>query len=238
MKNYLIILLYALLFASCESTETELTSTEVSHFSKKTQDTTPLNPANTFDYVGQVHYDLSLSYYSSLLLPKTIDSIISKVNLEASEHFYFDGFLSSDYNLVPQSRIEAIVANSEDEFTSIVDDLQLSPQVKNDFSAFVATVLSKVDHDVDYEAIYNYVVLYESTLQDSKDISASEKEYLLSVTSIIRHSVYAKRKRPKKNTDPDWDWLTANITGAVEGAQYGKSHAVLTALKAGIIENR
>jgi hypothetical protein len=238
MKNYLFILFYALLFASCESTDTELTSTEASHISKKTQDTTPLNPANTFDYVGQVHYDLSLSYYSSFLLPKTIDSIISKANLEASEHLYFDGFLSSDYNLVSQSRIEAIVANSEDEFTSIVDDLQLSPQVKNDFSVFVATVLSKVDHDVEYEAIYNYVVLYESTLQNSNAISASEKEYLLSVTSIIRHSVYAKRKRPKKNTDPDWDWLTANITGAVEGAQYGKSHAILTALKAGIIENR
>jgi hypothetical protein len=237
MKNYLIILLYAVLFASCESTETELTSTEVSHFSKKTQDTTPLNPANTFDNVGQVHYDLLRSYYANSFLPKSSDSIVGQVNLKASAHPFFDGFLITDYNLVPLSRIDMIVANSEYEFSSIVANLPLTTETKNDFSAFVATVLSKVDHDVDYEAIYNYVVLYESTLQDSKDISASEKEYLLSVTSIIRHSVYAKRKRPKKNTDPDWDWLTANITGAVEGAQYGKSHAILTALKAGIIEN-
>lgn len=237
MKNYLIILLYAVLFASCESTETELTNTESSHFNKKTQDPSPVNPANTFDYVGQVHYDLLRSYYADSFLPKSSDSIVGQVNLKASAHPFFDGFLITDYNLVPLSRIDMIVANSEYEFSSIVANLPLSIQTKNDFSAFVATVLSKVDYDVDYEAIYNYVVLYESTLQHSKDISASEKEYLLSVTSIIRHSVFAKRKRPKKNTDPDWDWLTANITGAVEGAQYGKSHAILTALKAGIIEN-
>ena len=197
MKNYLIILLYALLFASCESTDTELTSTEASHFCKKTQDTTPLNPANTFDYVGQVHYDLSRSYYADSFLLKSSDSIVGQVNLKASAHPFFDGFLFADYNLVPLSRIDTIVANSEAEFSSILANLPLTTETKNDFSDFVATVLFKVDHDVDYEAIYNYVVLYESTLQDSKDISASEKEYLLSVTSIIRYCVYVTRKLPK-----------------------------------------
>lgn len=238
MKNYLIILFYALLFASCESTETELTRTDASHISKKTQDTTPLNPANTFDYVGQVHYDISNSYFSDSNLPKTIDSIVYQVNLKASIHPFFDDFLSTDYNLVPQSRITYLVSEPHTVFDSIVDDLPLDNTAKNDFRLFVETVLSKVDNDVDYIDIHNYVVLYESTIQDSSQLSASEKEYLLTVTSIIRHSVYAKKKRPKKNTDLDWYWLSAKFTGAVEGAQYGKSHAILTALKAGIIENR
>ena len=238
MKNYFLILLFALLFVSCETTESELISSETNTLSKKSEDLLPLNPTNSYDFVGQVHYDISTSYFADSNLPKTIDSIVSQVNLKASIHPFFDDFLSADYNLVPQSRIVYLVSDSHGAFDSIVDDLPLNATAKNDFRLFVETVLSKVDNDDDYIDIHNYIVHYESTIQDSGELSASEKEYLLTVTSIIRHSVYAKKKRPKKNTDLDWYWLNAKFTGAVEGAQYGKSHAILTALKAGIIENK
>ncbi len=238
MKNYFLILLFALLFVSCETTETELTSSETNTLSKKSEDLLPVNPTNSYDFVGQVHYDISTSYFADSNLPKTIDSIVSQVNLKASIHPFFDDFLSADYNLVPQNRIAYLVSDSHGAFDSIVDDLPLNATDKNDFRIFVETVLSKVDNDEDYIDIHNYIVHYESTIQDSGQLSVSEKEYLLTVTSIIRHSVYAKKKRPKKNTDLDWYWLSAKFTGAVEGAQYGKSHAILTALKAGIIENK
>ena len=238
MKNYFLILLFALLFVSCETTESELISSETNTLSKKSEDLLPLNPTNSYDFVGQVHYDISTSYFADSNLPKTIDSIVSQVNLKASIHPFFDDFLSADYNLVPQSRIVYLVSDSHGAFDSIVDDLPLNATAKNDFRLFVETVLSKVDNDDDYIDIHNYIVHYESTIQDSGQLSVSEKEYLLTVTSIIRHSVYAKKKRPKKNTDLDWYWLNAKFTGAVEGAQYGKSHAILTALKAGIIENK
>ena len=238
MKNYFLILLFALLFVSCETTESELTSSETNTLSKKSEDLLPVNPTNSYDFVGQVHYDISTSYFADSNLPKTIDSIVSQVNLKASIHPFFDDFLSADYNLVPQNRIAYLVSDSHGAFDSIVDDLPLNATAKNDFRLFVETVLSKVDNDDDYIDIHNYIVHYESTIQDSGQLSVSEKEYLLTVTSIIRHSVYAKKKRPKKNTDLDWYWLSAKFTGAVEGAQYGKSHAILTALKAGIIENK
>lgn len=238
MKNYFLILLFALLFVSCETTESELTSSETNTLSKKSEDLLPVNPTNSYDFVGQVHYDISTSYFADSNLPKTVDSIVSQVNLKASIHPFFDDFLSADYNLVPQSRIVYLVSDSHGAFDSIVDDLPLNATAKNDFRLFVETVLSKVDNDDNYIDIHNYIVHYESTIQNSGQLSASEKEYLLTVTSIIRHSVYAKKKRPKKNTDLDWYWLSAKFTGAVEGAQYGKSHAILTALKAGIIENK
>lgn len=238
MKNYFLILLFTLLFASCETTESEPISSETNTLSKKSEDLLPLNPTNSYDFVGQVHYAISTSYFADSNLPKTIDSIVSQVNLKASIHPFFDGFLATDYNLVPQSRIAYLVSDSHGAFNSIIDDLPLNAKAKNDFRLFIETVLYKVDNDVDYIDIHNYVVHYESTIQDSVELSASEKEYLLTVTSIIRHSVYAKKKRPKKNTDLDWYWLSAKFTGAVEGAQYGKSHAILTALKAGIIENK
>lgn len=238
MKNYFLILLISLLLVSCETTESEIINSKANNLSNKLQDISPLNPANLYDFVGQVHYDISTSYFADSNLPKAIDSIISQVNLKASTHPFFDDFLSSDYNLVPQSRIVYLVSNSQEAFDSIVDSLPLNITAKNDFRHFIETVLSKVYNDEEYIDIHNYIVHYESTIQDSDQLSASEKEYLFTVTSIIRHSVYAKMKKPKKNTDLDWYWLSAKFTGAVEGAQYGNTHAILTALKTGIIENK
>lgn len=238
MKNYFILLVYAFLFFSCDSTESEEITSDISYHSKTSHDIPPVNSSNDYDIVGQVHHDVLYSYYADSFLPMSSDSIVKRVNLKASSHPYFDNFLLADYDLIPESRIAYLVSNSSTAFESIVTDLPLSLQAKTDFRLFVSTVLSKVNNGVDYLDIHNYVVSYESSVVASTTYTASEKEYLLIVTSIIRHSVYAKEKRPKKNTDPDWDWLTANITGAVEGAQYGKSHAILTALKAGIIENR
>lgn len=237
MKNYFILLVYALLFISCESTESEKITSEVIQYNRSSNDLPPANSSNDYDFVGQVHHDVLYSYYLDSISPTATDSIIKMVNLKASNHAYFDNFLLEDYDLIPESRIVYLVSNST-AFESIVTDLPLSTQAKTDFRLFVSTVLSKLDSGVDYLEIHDFVVSYESSLAASSNYTTSEKEYLLIVTSIIRHSVYAKEKRPKKNTDPDWDWLTANITGAVEGAQYGKSQAILTALKAGIIENR
>lgn len=237
MKNYFILVVYAFLCISCESTVPEEVSSEVSHFSKMSGDVTPVNSSNAYEFVGQVYQDVLYSYYRDSFLPKTSDSIIKKVNSKASTHVFFDALLLADYDLIPESKINYLVSDGNAALDAIVSNLSLPSKDKADFREFILTVLSKVDNGTDYVDIYNYVVAYESTLQDSAQLSTSEKEYLLTVTSIIRHSVYAKKKRPKKNTDLDWYWLTANFTGAVEGAQYGKTHAVLTALKAGIIEN-
>ncbi|MVO08024.1 hypothetical protein GOQ30_02440 [Flavobacterium sp. TP390] len=238
MKNYFILVVYAFLFISCESTESEEVSTETSHFSRMSSEVSPVNSSNAYEFVGQAYEDVLYSYYTDSFLPKTSDSIIKKVNSKASNHVFFDALLLADYDLIPESKINYLVSDSNAALDTIVSHLSLPSKDKDNFREFISNVLSKVDNETNYVDIYNYVVEYESTVQKSSQLSASEKAYLLTVTSIIRHSVYAKKKRPKKNTDLDWYWLTANFTGAVEGAQYGNTHAILTALKAGIIENK
>lgn len=238
MKNYFIFLVYALLLISCDVTESEEVVSEISTFNKKPNSNSPENSSNAYEFVGQVYKDVLDSYYADQYLPKDADSIIEKVNLEAHKHVFFNDFLLADYNLVPKSSINSLVSDGRSALDLIVSDLSLPSKAKEDFRTFLSTVLSKVDNDADYITIYNYVVLYESSVQDAVQLSASEKEYLLTVTSIIRHSVYARKKRPKKNTDLDWYWLTANFSGALEGARLGQTHAILTALKAGIIENK
>lgn len=238
MKNYFILLVYTFLFISCDPPASEEIVSDINNYSKKYETVSPVNLSNAYEFVGQVYADVLDSYYADPYLPKDADSIIEKVNLEAHKHVFFDNLPLADYNLIPQSRISYLVSDGEVALDLIVSDSSLPLVAKENFRSFVSTVLSKVDNKEDYTAIYNYVILYESTIQDAVQLSPSEKEYLLTVTSIIRHSVYARKKRPKKNTDLDWYWLTAKFSGALEGAQHGQTHAILTALKAGIMTNK
>lgn len=239
MKNCFIFVVYALFFISCESISTEETTSERSTLTNKiSPESPPSNSLNSFDYVGQVHDSLLHSYYADSLVFSSIDSIIQRVNLKASYHPFFTNFPSTDYTFIPVSRISFISSNSSVAFDSIVTGLSISTQAKIEFRSFVSIVLDRVGQNEDPADIHNFIVNYESNLQQSNHYTSNEKAYLLMVTSILRHSVHTKGKRPKKNTDPDWDWLTANIAGALDGAQYGGEQAILSALKAGIIENR
>jgi hypothetical protein len=238
MKIYFMLFIYAIVFISCESTESEETPSKINQFSKITNDELPINSSNSYEFVGQAYQDILHNYYSDSILPTLNDSIIEKVNWKASTHVLFEDFVVADYNLIPESRINYIVSDSNTALNSIVSNLSLPSKEKDNFRVFISTVLFKVDNDLDYVDIYNYVIAYESEIQKSDQLTSSEKEYVLTVTSIIRHSIYAKKRRPKKNTDLDWYWLTANFTGAIEGAQHGKNHAILAALKTGIIENK
>lgn len=238
MKNYFLIFSCTLLFISCDSSESEVKTTNGNYLSRETISNYPFNKSNSYDLAGEVHNELLHAYHIDSFLPYTLDSICNRVDLKAKNHLFFDNLTIQEFAIVPTSRIEEIVLNGRNAFPSIISQLALSNQVKTEFEMFITMILNNIDANTSYSDIYNTIVNYESSLQDNPLYTIEEKEYILTVTSIIRHSVHVKEKRPKKNTDPDWDWLTANVFGAVEGARYGMPSAIITALKAGIKENR
>lgn len=54
---------------------------------------------------------------------------------------------------------------------------------------------------------------------------------------MARHSAYMARKKPKKNTDPDWTILVVNIVAAADGAENGMAKSVTEGLVGGITSN-
>ena len=57
-------------------------------------------------------------------------------------------------------------------------------------------------------------------------------------TSILRFSAYRAKKKPKKNTDPDWLIWVTHVYGAEEGAEENEAKAIVTALVTGIVSNK
>ena len=108
---------------------------------------------------------------------------------------------------------------------------------KNSLSNFITTVLSLCETEDDYGVIYDYIVAYEATVLKSTSFTERDKQVVLTTTSVARHAAYYRKKRPKKNKDPEWDLMVGNIIAATDGASTGIQESVMRALIVGIAQN-
>lgn len=237
MKTIYLILIYALFFVACDSneliSETEMLSGHVAFMYHK-GDVHPFNSANVYDYSGQVHSDIFNSYYDLPLQPSSLDSIIALVEREMIHHDYFISLPHYPYNQFTTASIDSIINEPNILLKHALDSSPLSIAAKVSFENFLDVLFLKIHAEEGYALIYDFIIGYETFVINSKDYGTEESAYILTVTSISRHGIYNKDKKPKPNPDPDWDWLTTCIVGSINGAVYGVPESIDMALKTGI----
>ncbi len=239
MKHFNLIFLYALFFMSCDRHEV-IPETEVPLNRDKESlmrgTELPFNSANAYDMAGQVHSDIFNSYYDLPALPSSLDSIISLIDVEMSHHDYFDALTNFDYHRFSTAYYDSIIKQPASSLDNAMAASLLTTSAQDTLQTFLNALFLKLDLDENYEAIYDFIIDFESIVINTIAYSSAEKEFLLTITSITRHSIYNKDKKPKPkpNTDPDWDWLITCIVGSVDGAVYSVPESIATSLKTGI----
>jgi hypothetical protein len=63
-----------------------------------------------------------------------------------------------------------------------------------------------------------------------------DKQVLLSAAAVVRYVSYERKKRPKKNTDPDWDMMVWRIAGSA-GSLSDVQDAIFYSVICGVLEN-
>jgi hypothetical protein len=227
----------ALFFISCDDTSIkEQNDSTVTHFKiAKEKEELPFNSANPFDEAGTIHNEILTNYYTHYPLLTDTDSIIDLFHWKAKEHSFFSSLTASP--ILP-NELDMLLKEPDIVLQDFLESSDLSEKAKISLNGYIETLLDYADSSEDYAVIYDYITTYENTIETDALYSSDEKAVILTITSITRHSVYMKKKRPKKNTDLDWDWLTTNIIGATAGANGNTQKAIYTALVAGIIENK
>ena len=227
----------ALFFISCDDTSIkEQNNSTVTHFKiAKEKEELPFNSANPFDEAGTIHNEILTNYYSHYPLLTDTDSIINLFHAKAKEHSFFSSLTTSP---ILSNELNLLLSQPENMLEDFLQSSDLSEKAKISLSVYIEELLFYTYSSDNYAIIYDYITDYENTIATDSLYSSDEKAIILTITSITRHSVYMKKKRPKKNTDPDWDWLTTNIVGATAGTNGDTQKAIYTALVAGIIENR
>lgn len=236
MKTIYLCFLFVVLFASCSVEEKEIIQESALRDSVSKTGISPANPFNPYDEVGAVYAEIMSVYYAKDTHPVEVDSVLHQVEAIAFALPAFSSFVGS-YVSPTSASIDSILTAPSDRLVASIADPTLTLKAQLRLSSFVDTTLLYATDESDYAAFYAHATSFEFEVPSDFGYTAYDKQILLMTSSILRYSVYAKKKKPKKNTDPEWDLMVGNITAAIEGAKLSKGSAAVFALVVGIAEN-
>ena len=242
MKKYILITLFAAMLYSCTENEHTLTAERntvhtLTNSDYRIGDAYPINSDNPFDNAGILHNELVERYYSGKNLPADLDSIALRVKIIADSIPELVAMKSASVSNFNISIVEYMLAYPASCASAVISATTMSAGGKLSLSGFIDAMLllsKKEDH---YSSFYAFVCAYENDVYFDNQLSTEDKRIIQITTSIVRHSVYRKKKKPKKNTDLDWTIWIANSVGATHGSITNIHDAVLTAAIAGIAQN-
>lgn len=239
MKPYYLCLLCMTLFISC-SDNNEIINPSINNktIGVLDYDDTAANYANPYDYAGKIHQELLLTYYNNTSLPFTLTGIITTANAVANNN---DSFLSLVKN-VPYSfsysdRVADIVSQPSGFQDDIINASISDSNARASFKTFITDLLITCEEEDDYQVLYDTIVAYEAGIYNNSLLSVEDKSTILITTSVTRHSVYVRKKKPKKDKDPEWQYMVGNIFATLDGADDSIGDAIMKGLVTGIVEN-
>lgn len=247
MKNLCSCLLVLILLNSC-SDDTGINATEdqsavtaqpeaASTIAYRLAGEMPANSDNSYDIAGKVHNEIFYSYYDSSSLPTSLTAIRDRVNLFANANSGFIECKGSLYHGVQLSKVQSILNNPGSCINDVLTSTGMSILGKVSLSTFTTGILSLTAKTEEYKEIYDSICNYETAVLADPLLTARDKRVILITTSIARHSIYCAKKKPKKNTDPDWTIFIGNIMAGTYGGDSDVAEAIETALVTGIAQN-
>ncbi|WP_298152253.1 hypothetical protein [Flavobacterium sp.] len=248
MKNLCSCLLVLILLNSCsDDTGTNATDNQsavttqpeaASTIAHRLAGEMPANSDNAYDMAGKVYNEIFYSYYDGSSLPIGLTAIRDRVNLVSNLNPRFIACKGSLYRGVQLSKVQSILNNPLTCINDILIGTGMSIPARVSLSTFTTGILSLTAKTEDYATIYDSICNYEAAVLADPLLTAKDKKVILITTSIARHSIYCAKKKPKKNTDPDWTIFIGNIIGGTYGGDNDVAEAIETALVTGIAQNQ
>ena len=238
MKKLYSCLLILTFFTSCTNDSSTLQEDYTNTVANRAiNEELPLNSDNPYDIVGQLHDELFETYYASGNLPSDVSGIINRVESIANSNSTFITVKEANYPAVTPSRVQYILDHKNTCVADIISNSSMTAAAKLSLTDFINSLIELFPTELNGDVLSDFVIKYENAVIANPEFTTNDKRIMLITTSIARHSTYMARKKPKKNTDPDWIIFVGNIIAGTEGAEDGSAKAVTMALVTGIAEN-
>lgn len=246
MKNLCSCLFILTLFSSCSNDGTNATDDQTAVIAQpentvvsanRNANEMPANSDNLYDYAGKMHNEILYNYYNGSPLPAGLPTVRDRVMIIANATAGFNESKSALYQEIPLIRVQSILNSPTTCINDVISGTGMSVTGKTSLNAFTISLLTLVAKENEYKPIYESICNYESTVINDMLLTQRDKKTILTTTSIARFAIYAARKRPKKNTDPDWTIFIGNIAAGTFGGDTDIASAVASALITGIAQN-
>ncbi|TRW23633.1 hypothetical protein FMM05_13310 [Flavobacterium zepuense] len=173
------------------------------------------NKSNPIDFAGESYRSTLSEYQSGNYSPDSLAAVINLVNS-------LTGTVTLTTTAVDDTTETLLTASIQSPKATLVVILQQSSlstearEVLTDFVEGFDSLKAKP-----FEEIYPEIVSLENTISGSDSLTATDKNVLLTVTSIARHSLSNKCCE-----DTDWETSVGNIVAATAGALVSTDLAV------------
>jgi len=245
MKSFYLCIISLFLLYSCSETS-ELTAEEEQYlssspYSNKLADSInellPHNPANSYDYVGQLHYELYQDYYTQLEDSLALAQVSTRIEMLANRHVKFSSYFGTNYSFTQLGGFVSLLSCEFSCVETVLSNSSLSIVAKEKMKIFFSDFDVLFEKSITSDALLQYIFLFEEEVIQSPDFTTFDKSVILSTTSIARFSTYESKRRPKKNSDPEWDSLITNLLGTIVGAEHSIADGIVASLICGIQSN-
>lgn len=238
MKKLYSCLIILTFFASCTQDERMGQEPNTATTSKGVGSVVPAYNANPYDNAGQIYDELFSTYYDGTVRTNNAQSVIDQVEAIAHGNSSFLSIATGGYAPLSVERINYLAEKRNSDIGGVIGASSLSPQGKTSFANFLISYVTLYASDADAIGMFDAVIKYEDSIIGNALYSENDKRILLTTTSIIRYSSYRAKKRPKKNTDPDWIISVGHAFGTGEGAEESMAKAIVEGLVTGIVSNK
>lgn len=223
------------LFASCHEGDGIPSVYEATNQNRSAQEM-PANVDNPYDATGALHNELLYHYYDSLPLPTTVAAVRQRLLGIANGNTVFLNAKGLHYDAPSEAVIQELLGAPTTSLLTSLNSTAMSAAAKSSLSSYIVKLMPLAVSEGTYEVIYDDICDYETTVLSSMALTPTDKKIILQTTSILRFSIHVKKKRPKKNTDPDWLMWVGHASGAISGGD-DPAEAAVTALISGIAQN-
>lgn len=236
-KLSLLVLSFILL--SCSQSEevepTLATSIEPNAFSSyqyKETDVAAENSKNPHDVAGFLSSEISLEYYGTSLRDTSQSSIITDIVALANSNIAFNQLSPEAYFFTDIQTLNQVLSVSDTDslLTSSIQFAILDSDLQIRFEDFIHNIMVNCLNEQSYSSLYDDIVSFESGVQNNFLINEGDRRVVLITTSLLRYQIKQKRKRPKKNTDRDWDYMITTLGATAVGAKIDIQNAIILSL--------
>ena len=237
MKNIYSCLIILTFFTSCTQDDKGKQEINPAISSKDDVDLLPMYNANKYDNVGHIYDEIFDAYYDGTSRSTDVQSVIAEVESIANVNISFEILNDSGYEPLTAERVQYLSDRGISDVAGIIGASNLSANAKTSFSNFLLSFVALYATDIDAVNMYDAIVKYESGVIASNLFTENDKRVILTTTSIVRHTSYRIKKKPKNNTDPDWIISVGHAFGTEEGAEENSAKAIIEGLVTGIVSN-
>ncbi len=184
----------------------------------------PANPKNKFDYVGDIHNQIVSEFVTETEgLKLTNKEVLEKVeSITLSNTDYVKRFGSEYYGLTEEQVNEGI-KDFPNEFENIINDLPISEEAKKIFNELVGKTFEIENSQLSYEEYKDYVLKLEDSIFKNTTLPEKEKDSILYTTSVARYSSYLwVGSNDNSTSKKHFGWVIAgDVVGGIIGGIFG-----------------